>query len=102
MALDIHRNDTKHEWLFSLEDRLFAILIDVFDLFYKETRIRIDRYADCGLDVNNQKHLIKIIDKYIKDIDFNRNKDNIIEILSFRGFLLFTIAQNWCLMFYGD
>lgn len=102
MALDIHKSSERNEWLFSLEDAQFEILLIIFNLFYIQSGIRIDRYRDCGLSVDNQKHLIKIIDKYIKETDLNTNKDNVVTILSFRGFLLFAIAQNWALMMYGD
>lgn len=102
MGLDIHKNDVKRERLLTLDDKNFNMLSDIFSQFYNQSGIKIDRYKDCGLSIDSQKHLIKVIDDFIRVTDLNRDKKLIIDILSFRGFLAFTIAQGWALMLYCD
>lgn len=102
MALDIHKSDDCHEWLYAIDDQLFDQLAEIFGCFYRESGIRIEHYQDRGLDVASQKILLKVIDRYIQQIDLNKNRDTTIGIISFRGFIQFTITKNWNLFLYCD
>lgn len=102
MALDIHRNDNLKEWLFAINDKLFNELSDVFEKFYFKSGIQIDYYKDFGLDISIQKMLLKTIDEYLLRADLNENRQMTVDIISFRGFLLFTIGKNWDLVLYCD
>jgi hypothetical protein len=101
MALDIHRLDN-NEYLFGLDSSKYEHLFDIFESYLNWTGIYIDEYGDTKLAVENQKTLIKIIDKYVENTNINLDKKKTITILEFRGMLNYFINSNISIELLGD
>ena len=63
MPLDLHRKDT-NEWIFSLDENLFAKLSPLFKEFKLRTGISFDYYKDFLLSVGHQKILVELINAF--------------------------------------
>ena len=101
MALDFHKKDNK-EYLFGLDNEYFNFLSEIFEKFNLWTGLSINQYDDLELSIENQKILIKIIDKHIEENDLNRNKKQTSAILEFKGLLKYFLAKNIDLKLFGD
>jgi hypothetical protein len=101
MALDFHSLDNNN-YLFSLDDKQYDYLSDVFTMFTHWTGLIIDQYGDMRMTTGNQQTLINIIDKYIDTTDLNKDKKKISAILEFKGLLKFFSNKNITFQLSGD
>ena len=101
MALDFHRLDT-NEHLFGLDDEQFDYLSEIFQAFTRWTGLVIDQYGDFKLTADNQKTLVRIIEKYVSQTDLDKDKQKTSVILEFKGILGFLSNRNIDLKLLGD
>ena len=101
MALDFHRLDN-NDFLFSLNERQYDYLSDIFDTFTHWTGHIIDQYDDLKLTTENQETLIKIIEKYIDTTDLNKDKKKTSAILEFKGLISFFLNKKVDMELLGD
>ncbi len=101
MALDIHRLDN-NEYLLGLDSNKYDHLFEIFESYKNWTGILIEQYNDTILSVENQKTIVKIIDKYIETTNINLDKQKTITILEFRGMLIYFINSNIGIKLLGD
>ena len=101
MALDIHKQDN-NEYLFGLDSSKYEHLFEIFESYQNWTGTYIDQYGDTKLTIENQKTLIKIIDKYVENTNINLDKKKTITILEFRGLLTYFINSNINIELLGD
>lgn len=101
MALDFYQLDN-NIILFSLDDRQYDYLTDIFSMFTQWTGLSIDQYSDFTLTTENQQTLINIIDKYIDITDLNRDKNKTSTVLEFKGLMIFFSKSKIDLKAKGD
>jgi hypothetical protein len=101
MAPDIHRLDN-NEYLFGLDSTKYEHLYEIFKSYQNWTGIFIDENGGTKLEVEYQKTLIRIIDKYIENTNINLDKQKTITILEFRGMLTYSSNCNINIEFLGD
>lgn len=101
MALDFH-NQADKTLIFSLSEKEFGFLAEIFNQYFYRTGIEFDYYKDYQLSIANQKILCKIIEDYVQKTDLNRDKIKTIAIIEFNALLKFCINQNWDLEVLAD
>lgn len=101
MALDFHHT-TDNELIFSLSEKQFNLLHDIFNQYFYRSGVRLDYYQDQQLRLANQQVLCKIIDDYIQQTDLNRDKKKTVTIIEFQSLLKFCIAKNYDLAVLAD
>lgn len=101
MALDFHRLDNR-EYLFSLNDKKYINLEEIFTDYKNWTGIEIDSFSNIKLFIENQKILLKIIDTYIEKSNLNVDKQKTIDILEFKALLNYFLNKNIDLEILGD
>ena len=101
MALDFHKADNQ-EYLFGLDDTKYNNLDKIFTEYKNWTGIYIDQYSDAKLPIENQKLLLKIIDAYVNKANLNIDKQKTVDILEFRGLLVYFIEKNFDIEILGD
>lgn len=101
MALDFH-NAMNNDLVFSLTEKQFSFLAEIFDQYYYRTGTRLDYYQDQKLNLQSQQVISEIIDNYIQKSDLNRDKNKTVAIIEFQTLLKFCINQNWDLIALAD
>ena len=101
MALDIHRLDN-NEWLWAIENNQYNELSEIFEEFTRRTGLVIEQYGLLVMSTDNQKVIIKIVDKYIEKTDLNKNKKKTFTIIQFGSILQYFCNRNIDLKLVGD
>ena len=101
MALDFHKSDT-NEFLFGLDNKQYLYLSLIFDIFHQWTGLEVNLYKSMQLTKENCQTLLRIIDGYFERTDLNKDKQNTIEILGFRGVLKYFVEKNINFLLQGD
>lgn len=101
MALDFHRLEDK-KYLFSLSDKQYIGLLEIFQAFKTQTGIAIDPHRDARLTLENIRLLIFLIDDILIDPKINNVRNNLTLISEFKEHLRSCLAKNHEIQIYCD
>lgn len=101
MALDFICRET-NQHLYEINDKGFLYLKVILQNFHYRTGQNIVPYDDIILDRNNQKILIDIIDDEMKHKDLNKDREQNLFIMEFRGVLNYFLRHQISVICYGD